>query len=72
MSKKTTTEAPAYKTLDELKEKGTVTLTANTRDGLFAQAALLADNVPEGKHIVYGAVARNKEDGSFTLRVDLV
>lgn len=72
MSKKATTETPAYKTLDELKEKGTITLIGDTREDLFSEVSQMKKNVPEGKHLVIGIVGRDKENGKFSLQVNLV
>lgn len=53
--------------VQELKEKGSVTLTASTREELSA----MIDEIPASVKYSAGAVGRSKDDGTLTLRIDL-
>lgn len=53
--------------VQELKEKGSVTLTASTREEL----AGMVDEIPASVKYSAGAVGRSKENGLFSLRIDL-
>lgn len=60
------TQQPAW--LQELLEKGTVILTADNRED-FGE---LIDQIPAEVRYGAGAVGRNPETGTFSLRLDIV
>ena len=55
---------PAY--VEELLEKGQVTLKAKTRDELAA----MVNDIPADVKYCAGAVGQNFDEGCFTLRID--
>lgn len=57
-------QQPAIKTLQ--------TLTAATRDELFAQVEALKASLPEGTRIATGAAGFNAERREYTIRVDIL
>lgn len=66
MSKRKTKKQPSY--LDELNERGTVVVSAKTRDEL----AKIVSNIPTTIRYSVGAVGKNNDSGLFTLRIDLI
>lgn len=48
------------------------TLTAPTRDELFAQVEALKASLPEGTRIATGAVGQSSDRRTFTIRVDII
>ena len=54
--------------VSELLDKGTVILTAKTREEL----AEMTNNIPASCRYGAGAVGRNRETGLFTLRLDII
>ena len=60
------TQDPDY--VSELLEKGTVTLTAKTREEL----AEMTDSIPASCRYGAGAIGKNRETGLFTLRIDII
>ena len=48
------------------------TLTAPTRDELFAQVDVLKASLPEGTRIATGAAGFNAERREYTIRVDII
>ena len=53
---------------DELLKNGTAILEAPTRDAL----AELVNNIPADCRYAVGAVGRNRDNGTYTLRVDTI
>lgn len=68
-NKKETEQQPS--TVDELLKNGTITIKAANLDDLMAA---FADLKASAKDVTLstGAVGRSKEDGTFTLRIDVV
>ena len=66
MSKRKTKKQPSY--LDELNERGTVVVSANSRDELTE----IVSNIPATIRYAVGAVGKNNDSGLFTLRIDLI
>ena len=62
-------ESPKSSPIDELKKNGTITLTANSRDELFAKFGEIKAS-SEGATLSTGCVGQ-KEDGTFALQVDI-
>ena len=62
--KETPAEQPAIQTPQ--------TLTAPTRDELFAKVDALKASLPEGTRIATGAVGFNTERREYTIRVDIM
>lgn len=58
--------APAF--LKELQDKGSVVLTAQSRDELSA----VVNDIPADVHYGAGAVGYNYDKGEYTLRIDLI
>ena len=71
MSKKTTTQqnadAPVADKFAELKEHGHMTLTAASRDELAA----IVNQIPADVKYMAGAVGRSRDDGMYSLRIEL-
>ena len=71
MSKNKDTKQPDVKQpdyMEELLEKGQVTLKAKTRDELAA----MVNDIPADVKYCAGAVGQNFDEGCFTLRLDLI
>ena len=66
MSKRKTKKQPSY--LDELNKRGTVVVSANSRDELTE----IVSNIPATIRYAFGAVGKNNDSGLFTLRIDLI
>ena len=69
MSKNKDTKQPYVKQpdyMEELLEKGQVTLKAKTRDELAA----MVNDIPADVKYCAGAVGQNFDEGCFTLRID--
>ena len=69
MSKNKDTKQPDVKQpdyMEELLEKGQVTLKAKTRDELAA----MVNDIPADVKYCAGAVGQNFDEGCFTLRID--
>lgn len=67
MSKNNTeTKQPAY--VEELLKNGTATLRAKTREELD----MMVQQIPADTRIAAGVVARNRENGDYVLRVDII
>ena len=60
---------PAF--IDELQKKGSVMLTASTREDLFAQADTIK-NAIKGGHLSAGAVGYNYDTCTYCLLINLV
>jgi hypothetical protein len=56
------------KYIKELLKNGTAVLTANTREEL----AEMINNIPADCRYMAGAVGRTKNNGTYTLRVDII
>ena len=52
--------------------KGTQVLTAKTRDDLFKQVEELKANLQEGQTLTAGAVGQSKDDGTFSIQIDII
>ena len=66
MSKRKAKKQQSY--LDELNERGTVVVSAKTRDELTE----IVSNIPATIRYAVGAVGKNNDSGLFTLRIDLI
>ena len=66
MSKRKAKRKLSY--LDELNERGTVVVSANSRDELTE----IVSNIPATIRYAVGAVGKNNDSGLFTLRIDLI
>lgn len=53
---------------DELLKNGTAVLRAKTRDEL----AELVNNIPAEAKYTAGAVGRSKDDGTYSIKVDII
>ena len=66
MSKRKAKKQPSY--VDELNERGTVIVSATSRDELTE----IVSNLPATCRYAVGAVGKNNDSGLFTLRIDLI
>ena len=57
---------PKY--IEELLKNGTTVLKANTREEL----AEMINEIPADCHYMAGAVGRTRDNGTYTLRVDII
>lgn len=64
------TDATAAKPIDELKAKGTLTLTANSREELFAKYGELQADA-DGTKLSCGCVGQTA-DGNFVMNVSII
>ena len=64
------TEATAAKPIDELKAKGTLTLTANSREELFAKYGELQADA-DGTKLSCGCVGQTA-DGNYVMNVSII
>jgi hypothetical protein len=63
-----TKEAQQNPIYDELLKNGTAVLRAKTRDEL----AELVNNIPAEAKYMAGAVGRSKDDGTYSIKVDII
>jgi hypothetical protein len=66
MSKRKTKKQLSY--LDELNDRGTVVVSAKTRDELTE----IVSNISATIRYSVGAIGKNNDSGLFTLRIDLI
>ena len=57
--------------IDELMEKGTITIKADSREEIAAQFDELKASAKDVT-LSTGAVGRSREDGSFSLQIDVI
>lgn len=52
--------------------KGTQVLTAKTREDLFKQVEDIKANLAEDQTLTAGAVGQSKDDGTFSIQIDII